>query len=166
MTQGVDHLKFKLAISGTFWDRRPAYEISINDNLIKKGEIAGASDEIETHEFEYSLTEGRHRLSIRFLNKTPDQTVKAPESTDDNLIIARDMLLNVHTLEVDGIEVPLGADYGDKELFGVYRIDEPVASYQGRENVTELMGIKNMGWNGRYDVDFYSPFYLWILENL
>jgi len=104
-------------------------------------------------------------VSVRFVNKTPDQTVKAPESTEENLIIAKDMLLNIVSLEINDVEIPIGADYGEDAKFGTYRVDVPV-NYRGQENVTEIPGIKNLGWNGRYDIPFQTPFYIWLLENI
>lgn len=164
--QEKENLVFKLGISGTFWDRRPAFEILLNDQLIKSGEIAGDSDWVEFHEFSAEVgLDQNHVVSVRFVNKTPDQTVKAPESTEENLVIAKDMLLNIVSLEINDVEIPIGADYGEDNKFGTYRVDVPV-NHRGRVDVTEIPGIKNLGWNGRYDIPFATPFYIWLLENI
>jgi len=162
----TENLNFKMGISGTFWDRRPQYKITLNEKIIAEGEIKGASGEIEYHDFAVELDEGSHTIALHFLNKSDDQTVKDPESTDDNLIIAKDMLLKIESLEVDGIHMPVGADYGNDIDYGVYKINQPVPYYQGKENITELRGITNMGWNGRYEIPFTTPFYIWLLETL
>jgi hypothetical protein len=164
--QEKEHLDFKLGISGTFWDRRPKFEILVNDEVFKSGEIAADSDVVEYHEFSAEVEHDHdHVVSVKFTNKTPDQTVKAPESTEENLVIAKDMLLNIVSLEINDVEIPIGADYGIDEKFGIYRVDVPV-NYKGQENVTDIPGIKNLGWNGRYDVPFRAPFYIWLLENI
>lgn len=164
--QEKEHLVFKVGISGTFWDRRPVFEIILDDQLIKSGEITADSDCVEFHEFSAEVEQDqKHLVSVRFVNKTPDQTVKAPESTEENLVIAKDMLLNIVSLEINDVEIPIGADYGEDAKFGTYRVDVPV-NYRGQENVTEIPGIKNLGWNGRYDVPFQTPFYIWLLENI
>lgn len=164
--QEKEDLIFKIGISGTFWDRRPKFEILLDDQIIKSGEITADTDCVEYHEFSTEVSQDqKHVVSVRFINKTPDQTVKAPESTEENLVIAKDMLLNIVSLEINDVEIPIGADHGEDAKFGTYKIDEPV-NYRGQENVTEIPGIKNLGWNGRYDVPFQTPFYIWLLENI
>lgn len=154
----TEKIEFKITISGTYWDRKPDYIIKIDDKEYTRGEISAPSDEPQVVSFFAELENGPHTLSIGMSNKTDDQTVKDPPE-GDLFVIAKDMLLNVVNIEVDGIE--LGALLWD----GVYRFDR-VVDYQGQTGISELKGCVNMGWNGSYNIDFESPFYLWLLEKL
>jgi hypothetical protein len=161
-----EKLLIKIGLSGIYWDKKPLFQILVNGEVIKESEITAPSGEVEYHEFAKEFRESTdHILSIRFLNKTPDQTVKADDYTEENMSIAKDMLLVVENLEIDTVDIPIGADYGDEARYGIYKLDQPV-TYKGESGVTEIPGIRHMGWNGSYDIKFGSPFYIWLLENL
>jgi hypothetical protein len=166
----TETLAFKLGISGIYWDKKPKYQIVLNDKVIKEGEVASGSGEIEYHEFSHTFEirndfKNTNTLEIRFLNKTPDQTVKADDWTEENMSIAKDMLLVFENLEIDNVDIPIGADFGPDEKYGMYHIDVPV-EYKNKQNVNSLQGVRHMGWNGKYVIQFETPFYIWLLESL
>ena len=118
------------------------------------GTVAVDSDAIFYVEFAASLSEDQqHTLKIRLDNKTSTDT-----KTDNGDIVA-DMLLNITSIEVD--EIDLGSLLWSHS---VYKIDHP----QKFNNVvvTELTNCVNLGWNGTYQLDFKTPFYIWLLENI
>lgn len=162
-----EKLLIKVGLSGIYWDRKPRFEILVNGEVIKEGEISSPNGEIEYHEFEKEFSQSNnHVLAIRFLNKTPDQTVKAADYTEENISIEKDMLLVFESLEIDNVSVPFGADNGLEPRYGVYKLDVAVDQYKGRSGVSEIPGVRHMGWNGTYEIEFGSPFYIWLLENL
>lgn len=166
-----EKLLIKVGLSGTYWDRKPQFQILINGEVIKEGEISSPSGEVEYHEFEKEFTQSsNHVLGIRFLNKTRDQTVKAQDYTEENISIEKDMLLVFESLEIDNVSVPFGSDNGLEPRYGVYKLDAAVddqwEEYKGQAGVRELPGTRHMGWNGVYEIEFGSPFYIWLLENL
>ena len=152
-------MNFKLGLIGHYWDKVPAYQIVIDDNIVKEGQISAESGTSEIIDFDLDLAEGDHVLKVRFTNKTNEQTVKDNEEDPDNYEIVKDMTLEIDTIEVDQV------DLGEMKWDGIYRVDKPV-SYNGEENVTEIQRCTNMGWNGQYEFRFSTPFYLWLLDNI
>ena len=155
--QEIEKIKFRIGISGTYWDKRPQYSIAISGKEYAAGVIAAASGETEYHEFFVDLVDGDHRLEISLLNKENSDTVKDNDS--ENFTIVKDMLLNVDHIEIDDIDI------------GHLRHSEshyaPVKKqvYNGAI-VDRIEQCVNMGWNGTYILEFSSPFYIWLLENL
>lgn len=151
----VELLKFKIGISGTYWDRCPQFEISIDDQLVKQGVINAPSGTVEYHEFEHELDAGEHVLGIRLLGKQATDTV---QSDDKNQII-KDLLLNVESVEIDEVEIGIC-----KWKCSEFITDTPV-QFNG-ETVNKLQQCVNLGFNGQYRLKFSSPFYIWLLEKL
>ena len=155
-----EKLKFKIGLSGTYWDKRPNYTVSISGKEYAAGTISGESDAVEFIEFTADLGDGgTHSLEISLLNKE-DSDIKKDDYTDpDNYKIIGDMLLNVESIEIDDID--LGMLRYSK---GVYKLKTPQVSKDGI--VKELPNCVNLGWNGTYTIDFTTPFYIWLLESL
>lgn len=146
----VETLKFKIGLGGTYWDNRPAYSILINGVEQVSNIVGGESDTIQYEEFTVDLEEDQqHTLSIRLNNKTDSDTIQNSDCTE----IVKDMLLNIHSIEIDDIE--LG------QL--VWAASEFIADDNARPT---LKNCVNLGWNGAYTLSFTTPFYLWLLENM
>lgn len=146
----TEHLKFKIGLSGTYWDRKPEFSILINDVKITEGTITEPSDSIQYVEFEADLTEDQtHCLNIRLENKTDDDVVE----NEDKTARLKDMLLNIHSIKIDDIDL-------DHLLWQLTTFigDDPSRPI--------LKGCINMGWNGTFKLEFTTPFYLWLLESL
>jgi len=148
-----EKLKFNLSLSGTYWDKKPRYSILVDDKKMAAGSIDAASDSIIEIEFECELDEdAEHVLSIRLENKTNEDTVKTP-AIGEPYVIEKDMLLNIHSIRIDDID--LGQlIWSASKFIG----DDP--------RRPELTNCVNLGWNGAYILKFSSPFYLWLLENM
>jgi hypothetical protein len=154
-----EKLKFRVGVSGTYWDKKPKYSIAINGIEYASGEITAPSGVTEYIEFGVELEEVAHRLEVSLLNKENSDTVKGPTDASGNFTIANDMLLNVEHIEIDDIDI------GHLRFSKSYY--EPVKKqlYNGAV-VTRIDQCVNMGWNGAYILEFSSPFYIWLLENL
>jgi hypothetical protein len=154
MSESTEKLQFKIGLSGTYHDKKPAYTVSIDDTEYAAGTVAVDSDAIFYVEFAASLAEDQqHTLKIRLDNKTSTDT-----KTNNGDIVA-DMLLNIASIEVD--EIDLGSLLWSHS---VYKIDHPQKFNNGV--VTELTNCVNLGWNGSYQLTFKTPFYIWLLENI
>jgi hypothetical protein len=152
-------LKFKIGISGTFWDKRPEFSISVNDTVYSAGVISADSGTTEYFEFSVNLGEGKNSLNICLLNKTDSDVQKDNYDDPDTFKIIGDMLLNIHSIEIDDIDV------------GILRhtASEYVLSVPQTHDNTTIASMKecvNLGWNGTYKFAFGSPFYVWLLENM
>jgi hypothetical protein len=145
-----EKLSFVVALSGTFWERRPQFSIWLDDHVVTQSEIPDtASHPIA---FERTVDEGPHTLKIRLENKTnADTNIRNGE-------VVKDMLLNIDDITIDDISL------GNLLWSAEYILDEK-QMYQGQE-IDHLDGCVNLGWNGTYILKFSSPFYIWLLEKL
>jgi len=145
----------KLGLSGTYWDRRPEYEVVFNSKIIHKGCINVDSDQVEYIEFDIEYETESAELAIRLFNKLPTDTVLS----EDKAVILKDMLLNIVSLEMDEIDIKSLLHSKSK-----YHTDYPVKFQdQTTQLVTECV---NLGWNGTWKLTWTNPFYIWLLENL
>lgn len=155
----TEKIHFKIGLSGTYWDKKPHYVISVNDTECVNAFITRASDEIEFIEFDCEVAEEEtHTLKIRLDNKEHTDVVK-DDPLAENFVIVKDMLLNVHSIEADDIE--LGNLH---QMLSVYKYDEPQDF--PAPGSTEIPHCINFGVNGTYELQFTSPFYLWLLEKI
>ena len=153
-------LKFRIGISGTYWDKKPEFRICINQDEFVHATISAGTDEIEYHEFTVHVGQGEHNhLTISLLNKTNSDVQKDNYDDPDNFKIIGDMLLNIHSIEID--EIDLG---NLMRTASEYLLDES-QQYNG-ETVNSIKECVNLGWNGTYRFAFGSPFYVWLLENM
>jgi hypothetical protein len=134
----------------------------INDTPISSGTIQGACDQVEYIEFDYDFEvaddSNSQKLQIRLENKEDSDVVKDNYETPDFKII-KDMLLNIISVEIDGIE--LGNLIWSHSRFS---LDRPIVL--NNEVKKELLKCTNLGMNGTYILEFSVPFYIWLLENL
>lgn len=145
-----EKLKFAVALSGTFWDRKPQFSIWLDDHVITQSEINSNAQQIA--EFERTIDEGPHSLKIRLENKTNRDTLV------DGNNITKDMLLNIDDIVIDDISL------GNLLWSAEYVLDHP-QEHNGK-TIDRLDGCINLGWNGTYILKFSSPFYIWLLEKL
>lgn len=97
-----EQVHVKLGLSGTYWDRKPQYRVSANDQILIEGTITAESDQIEYLEFDVSYDSAESTLKIELLGKEFSDTVQNADKTE----ILKDMLLNIVSIEID--EVNLG----------------------------------------------------------
>jgi hypothetical protein len=142
-------LSFRIGLSGTYWDRKPEFSVLVNDEEMARGSIVGLPDEVQYINFTYSFKENSiNKLQIRLLNKSGEDVIQS-----EHREILKDMLLNIESIEVDDID--LGQLIWSHSVFIANDSDLP-----------KLNNCVNLGWNGTYVLEFVSPFYLWLLENM
>lgn len=145
-----ESLSFKIGISGTYWGKKPQYEILINDTVVAQKEISQESKKVEYTEFKFDIEEDKEFiLSIRLTNKEDSDTVL----DETNTVILKDMLLNIESIEIEDIELEFL-----KWTLSSFVPDDPKRP--------KLECCVNLGWNGSYKIVIGSPFYLWLLENM
>lgn len=147
MNQPKETLNFKITLSGTYWDKVPAYSVLLDSVLFAQG---SATKEPTSVEFTTDVDEDKeHILEIRLENKNDSDTVENESKT----AIVKDLLLNIDKIEIDEIDIA--------EL--KWSASEFIADNADR---SPLKNCVNLGWNGSYKLKFSSPFYLWLLENM
>ena len=140
-----ENLNFSISLTGTYWDHKPQFSVWLDDHVIMQSEIASQAEQIVN--FERKINEGPHFLKIRLENKTTSDTVI------ENGEVVKDMLLNIDSIEIDGIEIET-LKWSQSKFFP----DNPARPI--------LDNCVNLGWNGTYKLNMTSPFYLWLLENM
>ena len=156
----IEKLKFKLELYSTYWDKTPRAEILINNHSHYAQAITGTEKEPTVIEFEHELKEGeKYSLIIERSGKDIRQTVV------ENGQIVKDQLLHIKSIEIDEIEI------GARVYSGLYtpQYPEPWASQQrqaGNSLPASFKNVTTIGHNGRWELGFTSPFYMWLLENL
>ena len=156
----TEKLKFKVQLYAQYWDKPPVAEIIIGDQSKLKQEITGTEHNPDILEVYHELTEGQeYKFVIHRTNKDNTQTMV------ENNQITKDQLLCIKSIEIDEI------DLGGLIYEGLYHPEypEPWASQQkelGHTLATPIKNVTSMGFNGRWELKFTSPFYMWLLENL
>ena len=150
LLRNSETLKFRIGVSGSYWDKKPAYSVSVDGVEQVSDVITADAGVVEYAEFTLAVMEDSpHLLEIKLLNKTDDDVVQSQDQTE----IVKDMLLNIESISIDDIE--LGQIKWDESEF--------VATDPARPT---LKACLNLGWNGSYRLKFSSPFYLWLLEKM
>lgn len=131
-------------------DPEAALEVSVTlDDLVLRPRSALISPEVVKAPIDD--VEGDRQLEIVLWNKQAGHTVL---DTQGNII--KDALITVSGVKFDGIDIQL--------LFSRHSV------YTHDCNGTQPMGqhqfYDSMGCNGQLRFAFYTPFYLWLLENM
>ena len=95
--------------------------------------------------------EAEHELKFVMKNKTPEHTV-----VDDNGNITKDAVLSVANVAFDDIE--LGHVFVDRAVYH--------HNFNGSQDAIEDKFFGPMGCNGHVSLQFTTPIYLWLLENM
>jgi hypothetical protein len=123
-------------------------EILLDDQV-----IFPATRIINTINFTHNMSDadGQHCLEFVMKNKTTEHT-----TIDQQGNIVKDACLIISNLAFDQIEL--------KQIF----IDQAVYThnFNGTRPETQDKFYDNMGCNGRVNLNFTTPMYLWLLENM
>jgi len=130
----------------------PEVQIKVDDILIKHTSF----DKTSQFKFDDNLLEGKHFLTVEFLNKTDSDSV-------DGL----DKAINIDSIEIMGIS-------SQQFVYaGIYypRYPEPWATQQREQGIdleSRLYYKQYLGWNGVWRLEFTAPVFTWIhhVENL
>ncbi len=142
----LEPIDILIKLSGSFWKDPPKAKIYLNDNLIFDGKIVQSTDV----RWSANLVEGKHKLTIELLDKDKYQTVM------ENNKIVKDQLLNIDAISFNDIDI----GYLKHNLSKYY----PNKEY---ENTPLLVkNCVNLGYNGRWELEFSTPVYIWLLENI
>ena len=157
----IEKISFKLELYSTYWNQPPVVEIFLNDTSQYKQEITGTEKNPTVINFtENLIADKKYLLTLQRTGKSKGQTI-----VNDKGDILKDQLLHIKSIEID--EIDLGALVFEGLYTPVY--PEPWHSQQVKNNTAPPKSIKNstsMGHDGTWELQFESPFYMWLLENL
>lgn len=150
-------LSFKVGLSGTSSLKSPDFKICVDGKTFCEGSLSTNPNETEYFEFPVEILEGEHSLEVHLLNKHSTDTIK-----DDTGQILEDMLLNIDSIEIDEIEIGV-LKWTASSYFPEYPSDY---LDETQKSIKEVKNCVNLGWNGVWKIQFTSPFYIWLLENI
>lgn len=143
MTDSVD---FEIDVDSTYWKFNfPNVTISVDDTILYDGD---AMDPIKATGT-VDLDPGKHKLTIRMSGKQANDT-----ETDVNGNVLNDVLLHINNIKFDNVDI----GYCKWKCSCYYPDGDDTPEY--------LEGVVDLGWNGDYVIEFESPVYIWLLENL
>ena len=123
-------------------------EIWLNDQkLFDQNHVVGK----QVFEHEMSDDEAEYELRFVMKNKTADHT-----KIDETGAIVKDACLTIDELAFD--ELLLGQLVTEKTVY--------THSFNGTENTVQDKFYGTMGCNGTVSLKFFTPMYLWLLENM
>lgn len=143
MTETVE---IKINLSSNYWeDRYPGARVYVNEELIFDSLIK----QPEEINWNGDLNEGDHTITIEMYNKNDGDTV-----LDDEGNFLKDVILNIDNISIDDIDL--------EQLLHNNSVYYPKSEFAPEV----LEQCVNLGWNGRWELKFDVPTYLWFLENL
>ena len=149
----MENINFKIKLHGHDCnDRWPACKILLNNDVMFNGEI---QDETLV-EFDASVVDDSvdNKLVIDYYNK--DFRLDVVLDANDNIIKNKTIdILDICVEDIDLNQIPF-----DKNTVEVYEKEYPQDLPRTRKNDMEL------SWNSTWTMEFSSPVYIWLLENI
>jgi len=149
----MENINFKIKLHGHDCnDRWPACKISLNNDVMFNGEI---QDETLV-EFDASVVDDSvdNKLVIDYYNK--DFRLDVVLDANGNIIKNKTIdILDICVEDIDLNQIPF-----DKNTVEVYEKEYPQDLPRTRKNDMEL------SWNSTWTMEFSSPVYVWLLENI
>ena len=149
----MEQINFKIKLHGHDCnDRWPACKISLNNDVMFNGEI---QDETLV-EFDASVVDDSvdNKLVIDYYNK--DFRLDVVLDANGNIIKNKTIdILDICVEDIDLNQIPF-----DKNTVEVYEKEYPQDLPRTRKNDMEL------SWNSTWTLEFSSPVYIWLLENI
>ena len=148
----MEKLNFKIDLDITTHDdvkEHPYVNVSINGypqfgELLSKSKLLEIDVELEDNK--------EHCLTIEYMNKDPKNDVIYDETS-----IVKDKRVQIKSISINDIEL----DYFSFE-------DNDTLIYESLDGKIRHNGFEasKLSWNGRTTLNFSTPIYIWILENL
>jgi hypothetical protein len=143
-----EQITLGFTVASTDYSAPLGLRVSLDQNIIYESNHVNAPVEIQHQLLD---DEGEHELTFEMFGKQPEHT-----TIDDAGNIVSDAVLNISTVELDGIDI----NYLFQQLT-VYHHD-----FNGTQAAIEEKCYGTMGCNGTVRLKFTSPIYLWFLENM
>ena len=156
-----ENLKFRIGLSGSSKRKKPEFKILLNNNKMIHDSLKADTNVVEYFEFTVEVADGANTLEIELLNKSFGDTVL---DTSGNIL--DDMLLNIESIEIDEIDIGT-LKWTLSEYKPVYPPNYVRSQIlEGNQLPQAVKNCVNLGWNGKWQLPFSSPFYIWLLENI
>lgn len=148
----VEDVDIQISLSSEWWRDPPYCEIYVDDKIIDRLHITTKQiDRVKRQVFfRGNLDYGNHTLTIRFLNKKPDDSFY---DEDGNMIYDQQIIIDHIVIN----KLPIFLGRSNK--------DENFCFLKDNNNLTPYVGsvlFDNCEWIMKFSV----PTYIWLMENL
>lgn len=153
-------IPFEIWLGSEFWDQPGHVGIFIDECIYWQGEVLGDYQNPTIAKFHATLACGQpHQLVIDRQGKTQDQCIV------DSNGIAKDQMIRLLKVSIDGINIQnkvWQCSWFEPE-YSPHWIEENLS--QGIQLDQQIIGETWWGHNGRWYLDFTSPFYRFIIND-
>ena len=146
----METVNIKFTLEPEWFNNAPKIKVAINDQILLDVELGTRLEYEQTVELE---DDSNHQLTFTLYNKTKYDTV-----VKDG-VIEKDTLIKISNIELDDIDLTSMLSL-NKELF-YYEHDN-----NGTTQLEKHTLYDTLGCNGTATINFTTPFYIWLLENL
>lgn len=153
----TETLHFKIGLKSTSKHKKPLIKVLVSGNEFYNDYLNSLDGELQYIEFDASVAEGKNALQIILLNKESRDTI-----LDNNGTIIEDLILEIDSIEIDEISID-NLKWTLSKYYPIYPIEY---TDKIQKSVTEVLECVHLGWNGTWELEFDSPFYVWLLENI
>ena len=146
----METVNIKFTLEPEWFNNAPKIKVAVNDQTLLDVELGTKLDYEQPVELE---DDSNHQLTFTLYNKTKYDTV-----VKDG-VIEKDTLIKISNIELEEIDLTSMLSL-NKELF-YYEHDS-----NGSKDLEKHTLYDTLGCNGTATINFTTPFYVWLLENL
>ena len=146
----METVEVKFTLEPTWFDNAPKIKVAINNNILLDTQLEEKLDfkkAVELNE------DSSHQLTFTLYDKTNNDTV-----VKDG-VIEKDTLIKISNIELEDTDLTSMLSL-NKELF-YYEHDTNSSTQLEKHTLYDTLGC-----NGTATINFTTPFYIWLLENL
>jgi len=146
----METINIKFRLEPEWFNNAPKIKVAVNDQILLDVELGTRLEYEQTVELE---DDSNHQLTFTLYNKTKYDTVFKDG------VIEKDTLIKISNIELEDIDLASMLSL-NKELF-YYEHDT-----NGTTQLEKHTLYDTLGCNGTATINFTTPFYIWLLENL
>ena len=157
----MEKVNFKIELDGHGWeDKWPNAVISVDNKVYTNTLVPYGTN---FYEFDAELSdEGKHTLSIAYTNKNYREDIVF----DDTGSVVKSKFLVVKNISLEDIELPHDIIYDLSSFTVTEGWYEEQHSKDPKSYPLVIKNEMNLSWNGRWELPFETPLYIWLLENI
>jgi len=152
----MESVEVKLELTGVGFDNRwPRCRVLVNETLYFDDVVQGTKEIVFNADLE---DDTQNKLIVDYYNRDfRKDVILGPDGLPEKATS-----VTVQNLSMDGIELEhLPYMHSYQEIYEPWYLDQDREEFPNprREDM-------QLSWNGRWTLDFTTPFYIWLLENL
>jgi hypothetical protein len=147
----MEKVEIKFTLEPTWFNNAPNIKVAINNEILIDTQLEEKLDFKQTVELS---EDGSHQLTFTLYDKTNDDT----EILEDGSI-KQDTLIKMSKIEFEGEDITSMLSLNKESFY--YEHDTNGSAQLEKHTLYDTLGC-----NGTATINFTTPFYVWLLENL